>query len=714
MNKRIIFLGLLPLIVVIVAGSSPSAAGLARQDSLPPVPLPVWQSEVVAPGVALTDQGVPGMALDPDGRPHVVYGHNRLFHAWRDTLSWHIETIDAGAGAESGPVIAIDDAGVMTVVACREGVSLANCLTVYRRAPGGSWQTASLPVLNPFTSHPHLSLTLDSARRPHLVAAAPNFSGATSFVYAHAAPSGWVSETVTTDHDAGGQPALALDSRDRPVVLYGGIETLWLARAGAGGWQHERVAAPPGAIIVGRALALDSRDRAHIVFSDHNNVRLTYLRPTDTGWQAKELADDGSSPSLTLDDADRPHLVYLSSPEGMVYAVYESERWVMTGVPVGEFGGSSNTLLLDDTGTAHIASLSYAHSLLYATNRGGSWATQLVAMQEQVGAPHALALDAADNPYLLYYQSSTGQLRWAARDGGEWATSLVADVDPTGLELALAMGPDGVAQIAYVDSERDQLVAGVRPAGQWSLTPITTAGRGLQLAVGQDNRPHLILIQNDHLYYWTKNNGVWHSELISPDRDVVYFAFLALDSQGRPKVVYSTAGVAGVKVAVRQDAGNWTQQLLPDRGVVAMALGRDDSVSVLYASWRSEPGKPPQTFVSLWLSEQQGSDWLDTLLYEELNAIAYPEGRLLFDASGRLHVIIHEPGGTLTYGRRDADGHWSGEWAVRSSGAFALALGSDGQPRLSSTIDGDLRLYRRSILWLDEHVLLPTVPYPGW
>ena len=47
-------------------------------------------------------------------------------------------------------------------------------------------------------------------------------------------------------------------------------------------------------------------------------------------------------------------------------------------------------------------------------------------------------------------------------------------------------------------------------------------------------------------------------------------------------------------------------------------------------------------------------------------------------------------------------------------GYSALALGSDGQPRVSGTFDNDLRLYRRSILWLDEHVLLPAVPHPGW
>lgn len=67
----------------------------------------------------------------------------------------------------------------------------------------------------------------------------------------------------------------------------------------------------------------------------------------------------------------------------------------------------------------------------------------------------------------------------------------------------------------------------------------------------------------------------------------------------------------------------------------------------------------------------------------------------------------------MAYHQRDADGQWLRE-SLFGLGGFALALGSDGQPRVSGTFDNDLRLYRRSILWLDEHVLLPAVPHPGW
>ena len=341
-----------------------------------------------------------------------------------------------------------------------------------------------------------------------------------------------------------------------------------------------------------------------------------------------------------------------------------------------------------------------------------------VALDGTADIPHALVLDAADKPYLLYYQSLTAELRWAARDGEAWVTSRVADDVRPDLELALAMGPDGVAQIATIDDDDDKLIVGALTAGGWASATLSTGNHNLALTVGPDNRPHLIVIQNDRLIYWTRQGDIWQSEPASPDGASVRSASLALDSQGRPKVIYYVSGIDGLTVAVRQSAGNWMTESLPYRGRTAMALGPDDAVNLLFIGQRYEPGKPPWTFVSLWLAEQQGSDWQDTMLYENLFNGEYPDGRLLFDADGRRHIVIREPGGYLRYQRWDADGQESGEGITRSpgytGGTFALAVGSDGQPRVSQQHDGDLLLYRREILWLDQHALLPVVPVLGY
>ena len=68
------------------------------------------------------------------------------------------------------------------------------------------------------------------------------------------------------------------------------------------------------------------------------------------------------------------------------------------------------------------------------------------------------------------------------------------------------------------------------------------------------------------------------------------------------------------------------------------------------------------------------------------------------------------PSDGLSYYRREPDGQWLGEDITGVSSSLDLAVGSDGQPRVSRHMMPDLRLYTREILWLEHHALLPVVP----
>ena len=719
MKPRIAFLLVLPLVFLIIAGSQPSAAGTASEASIPPVPLPIWRGEVAAAGVALTDQGVPGMALDPAGRPHLVYGGNRLFHAWRDGAAWQVETVDPAGGALVGPAIAIDDAGTITIVAYTEAGRQRKELTAYSRTPGGQWQTATIYV--PWIgTYPVLALALDGDGRPHVVATGSTAEQRPLLIYAYTSPSGWVSEMTGVDRDPLLRLSLALDSANRPLILYhtddgeSQDDILWLARRDPSGWSHQSLAHSP--FFVDKSLSVDSAGKIHIVFSDlQANTRLVYLRQLGNGWQT--LVEFGSSYalSLALDAADRPHVAYTNADRDIVYAVLGPEGWERTTIPMVGHGGSHNTLLLDELGVAHISTMQYAQDLYYVTNRGGAWAAMPVAVQDPVGEKHALALDADNRPYLLYYHPSAGQLRWAIKEGDTWATSAVAgvgDSPPDSVELAAAIGPDGVARIAYVDGAADELVVGTRLGSSWSLTPITTAGHNLALAVVKDNRPQLILVQDGRLVYWTQQGGAWQSDPISPAGAAIFNAYLALDGQNRPHVVYTADGV--VTAAVRQGEGDWEAERLPVDYMIGMALGPDDALHLLTITFRSEGGKPPTTYYTIWVSELGPGGWVHWPLYEMFETGDNPLNlaRLRVDSDGTLHVVSRLLNGWLRYDRHEANGQWSGSdiAGVGDDYGFALAVGSDGQPRISRHMGSDLWLHRREIRWLDKHALLPVVP----
>ena len=468
----------------------------------------------------------------------------------------------------------------------------------------------------------------------------------------------------------------------------------------------------PGGIFLGKSLALDAADRAHVVYNDLYAGRLVYLRQIGNGWQT--LAEPGASytPSLALDATGRPHVAFTNGDEDLVYAVLGNDGWERTTIPMVGHGGGHNTLLLDETGAAHISTMQIQQNLYYATNRGGAWAAMPVAVQDVVGEKHALALDTADHPHLLYYHASLGQLRWAGRDGGAWATSAVAEVDDSPLrplELAVAFGPNDVAQIAYVDGAANELVFGTRQGDGWLLAPITTAGSNLALTVGPDNRPHLILIQDNRLAYWAQQAGTWQREWISAAGEALFNAFLALDDQNRPHVVYTADGVA--IEAVRQGAADWQMEVLPVDYMIGMALGPEGSLHLLTVTSRSEGSRPPFTFYTLWLSERVAGEWTQRALFEDafdLNALSTT--RVLVEPDRSLHVVSPYSFDRLSYLRRAADGQWSSDSIAGPGSSFALAVGSDGQPRVSRHENTDLRLYTREILWLDKHMLLPVVP----
>lgn len=719
MKPRLVSRCLLPLLLLIVAGSAISAAGSEHAASIPPVPLPVWRSEVAVPGVELVNQGVPGMALDPDGRPHLTYGGNHLFHAWRDGASWQIETVDP-AEVLAGPAIAIDEAGVITIVAFTAADRRRKELSVYSRAPGGAWQTGQIPVPS-IRDYPVLSLALDNNGRPHVVTTGIIGDHTALLIYIRASVQGWISETVDLKRSALGDLHLALDSHDQPVILYENDEesddgldigkTLHLVRRGAAGWTDDTIA--HAEFITAKSLALDAADWPHVVYNELYPSRLVYLRQTGNGWQTLAEAGDSYTPSLALDDTGRPHVAFTNRNEDLVYAVLGSEGWEQTTIPMVGNGGGHNTLVLDKTGAAHISTFHVAQGPAYATNHGGAWAAMPVAVQDSVGDKHALALDADDRPYLLYHRPSVGELRWAAKEGDTWVTSAVADVGdppPYSLELAVAMGPNNMAQIAYVDGEADQLVFGTQQSNAWSLAPVTTGGRNLALAVGQDNQPQMILIQGNRLAYWTLEAGTWQSEWISPAGALVFNAFLALDGQNKPHVVYTADGE--VIEAVRQSEDVWQADVLPVENVVGMALGPDASLYLLTLTFRTEGTKPPFTFYTLRLSEQVAGEWTHHALFEDfyIGDDSLMGSRLRIGDDGTLHVVARETYGWLRYDRRAANGQWASESLEGYGGSFDLAVGRDGQPRVSRNLRSDLWLYERAIRWLDQHALFPFVP----
>ena len=121
MKRHIAFWRLLILLTVPLTGFSPQAvmpggmgAAVAADRfaaARAAAPGPVWRSQCVDCPKLLDAMTSRSLALDAQGYPHIVYGGDHLYYAWRDGVGWHFETVDGAAGVGAYASLALDAGG---------------------------------------------------------------------------------------------------------------------------------------------------------------------------------------------------------------------------------------------------------------------------------------------------------------------------------------------------------------------------------------------------------------------------------------------------------------------------------------------------------------------------------------------------------------------------------------------------------------------------
>jgi hypothetical protein len=695
---RGILLGTLLSTLLLVSGLA-SRGAAAVSAGIDPVPLPVWRDQLLVPGTSFYTLGAPAMALDPDGNPHLVYGQNILFHTWFDGREWHSETIDSSHAWQRESVMAIDDSGTIYIADYKN-----DDLSLRILEPGGSWQKISAPF-------PHLvnfSMALDSSGRPHIVAGPYYYNPNLAFVHGFLGPEGWSEEIILAENAYHKPISIAMDRNDQLVLLYERYgETndergVWAARQKEGDWQYARLSA--GCLHSGNSLAVDHQDRVHALFSEDCDKDLIYAVENRQAWDKLVVSTDAADPALALDNTGIPHVVY-GSHLGQLYATLKGATWETKIVKAGNYGAWYNQLRLDSAGAAHILSIN--GNLQYTTNSSGQWQVSTPVMLETFGKRNALALDAVDTAHLLYHKYEAGELYWASGSGGDLETELLGDAPFIGLEIALAVDTLGRPHAAFVNAEANQLLAGLRQGDVWSLEPIAVGGTQLSMAVDGSNQPHLALIQDQVLTYWTKTGDDWVSEPVAEVGTSMVKAWLALDSLDRAHIAYSD--MDGAFITSRQEENSWTKEPVPFETIERFVWGADDQPYILYSEEHWEYyGRYPMVFVSLWFAERNDEDWSVEWLWEE--GSWYDSAELAVDKNNQVHVAFRSVYGDIIYLQRENDGLWQMEdVAWPGNGIVSMAIGQDGQPRLLSEDGSSLFLSTRDFLWLDQFRFLPVL-----
>ena len=390
---------------------------------------------------------------------------------------------------------------------------------------------------------------------------------------------GGLGANVSLTLDAAGAPAMAFNYGAQPV----------LARRDGSGWSLDPLSTPitalPGAgsedginsaaliFFVTPSLAFDpASGEPRIAYSKAPAHQVWYAEHSPSGWTYDPVSAFGDRPSLALDAAGDPHVVYFHDLNGPTYAVRNGTTW--SEEPIG-IAGDARSLRLDASGRPHVAmSLAIPNSdLLHAERGGAGWSQETCDTTGNTGFFASLVLDAAGEPHISYLDGSAHELRYAVRSGGTWTVETVAAPVGDACYNSLALAPDGEPFIAFHDAGSYDLRFARRDNGPWSSEPVETAGsvgEYCSLALDAGGRPHIGYLDggNIRVRYATRSSVVvtgvgpavaghgWGIERLSPNPARVGEALeLALRMADARSVTLELLDAGGRRIASRAVPG---------------------------------------------------------------------------------------------------------------------------------------------------------------
>jgi len=324
------------------------------------------------------------------------------------------------------------------------------------------WTVETVGPITSSSGHP-VALAVDSIGTPHI---AYHVHQPYDLMYAVRTGGTWDVSTAYATGDTGYFPSMQIDGNDLPQISFqsrGGAWDLMFARHEGASWNVETVDAT-NRTGISTSMALDAANRPHVAYHDWTDGRLKYAYYDGT-WHVEDLAAIGQSPfnyvpralSLVLDDTDRPHVVYRTSPTAgsgsTEYAFRDASGWQTETVAEVSNEGNYFSLELD---AANRPRFSFYDDLtdfdLKYAYKDTTWHVDTVDTAGSVGLYSSLALDADGRPYISYMDATNGALKLASFEG-TWHTEIVDDLafGNVGRYGSLAIDNNGNAHIGYID-----------------------------------------------------------------------------------------------------------------------------------------------------------------------------------------------------------------------------------------------------------------------
>ena len=306
------------------------------------------------------------VAVDSNGHVHVVHIKDtsyQLRHSVYDGTSWSSSGIKNCGKTYCWDVHMVIDGNDELHVAYTTYTSSRETLE-YMHYDGTTWTSSEV---TPSALFGPVGIAVDSNNHPHISYAANGQYCGDGLRLASHDGTGWSSQGVDLGSNRGCESAILIDGNDHVYIAYQdrSASKLKIITDKNGQWDDYTVntGSHPSDIYPGymTSMAMDTQGQFHIAHFEEQDDDLRYSTGAPGGPWTTTVVDasghTGRDPSIAVDAADRPHIVYHTwNGQNLKYATLDSptSNWaVSTLVSMGDLG-EGNAIVIDADGTMHV------------------------------------------------------------------------------------------------------------------------------------------------------------------------------------------------------------------------------------------------------------------------------------------------------------------------------------------------------------------------
>ena len=233
-------------------------------------------------------------------------------------------------------------------------------------------------------NHPHISYALDGSDQCGVGLRISSYDG-----------SSWSYTNVDQGANRGCESAIVIDESDHKYIAYQDRSSskLKIATDKSGSWDSYLVdtGTTPSNLYPGymTSMAVDQQGQFHIAHQDNKEYDLRYSTGAPNSQWTTTIVDatghTGRDPSIAVDAADQPHIVYHTwSGQNLKYATTDpvTGNWTVSTLANSGDVGEGNSIFIDESGVMHVSFNDDTSDVLkYATKSTGLLRTMEITVQ---------------------------------------------------------------------------------------------------------------------------------------------------------------------------------------------------------------------------------------------------------------------------------------------------------------------------------------------